>query len=94
MTATFLWVVVYEVKDPARQEQVRNLLRFAGRRVQDCIYEVSATAARMRQLQDELSLHLDPEDGVRIYRVCADCRGAAVLFGEGELLGRPAALVI
>jgi CRISPR-associated endonuclease Cas2 len=89
-----LWVFVYDVRDAGRQKQVRDCLRFAGSRVQDCVYEVAGSKTRLRRLIEELAFLLGPDDGMRVYRVCKDCRQETTIFGEGRLTSRPVVIIL
>ncbi len=89
-----LYVVIWQVRDPARARQVREILRFAGQAVRSGVVEVAATATRMRQLQEQIGVHLRDGDTVRIYPVCRSCRRRVRLFGEGDLAGLPVVWII
>lgn len=65
-----------------------------GTRVRSCVYEVLCSRSALRRLLDELAFLLEPEDRVRIYRVCQECREQTVLFGGGSLPHPPTAIIL
>jgi len=89
-----LWVVVDSVADRDRRRRVRDVLRFNGCQVRAGIYEVVTTDTRMESILQEVACILDPDDELRVYRVCARCREASILFGDVTLSGPPVAVVV
>jgi CRISPR-associated endonuclease Cas2 len=89
-----LYVVVTNVRASERQQQVREILRFHGTEVRSCVYEVVASDTSIKRIQEELSYVLRPEDDVRIYRICENCRAASVVFGDSELASPPVAIIV
>lgn len=91
---TRLWVVVVRVADGKRRRRVDEVLRFAGERLRVGAYEVAATGAGMRRLEERVGECLGEGDLVRIYPVCARCRQGVRMWGEGDLAALPVAWVL
>lgn len=89
-----LWIVVDSVSDRDRRRRVREVLRFNGWQVRSGVIEIVTTDTRMEAILQEIACILDPEDELRVYRVCAHCRESSVVFGDGHLSGPPVALVV
>lgn len=89
-----LYVVVTRVAERRNARQIDTLLRFAGERLRPGVFEVACTPAELQRLERALGAWVEDGDLVRIYPICARCRGRARLFGEGELAHLPVAWVL
>ena len=89
-----LWVVVDDIKDKRRRYQVRDVLRYAGNPIRPGVFEIVTTQTRLHALLQEFAAVLDPDDELRIYRICANCREMSTVFGPGELSKPPAAIIV
>jgi len=89
-----LWVVIDSVGDRDRRRRVRDVLRFNGWQVRSGVIEIVTTDTRMEAMLQEIACILDPEDELRVYRVCGRCREASLVFGDGHLSGPPVAVVV
>ncbi len=93
MSALSLYLVVISVDDSPRRARARRLLASYGNPVNPDAYEVATNARGIRALQVALAPDLRPEDTVRIYPVCGNCRQGVTIHGPGELASLPVAYV-
>ena len=84
-----LYFVCYDIASPKRRKKLADVLLDYGARVQKSAYECDLkTDARLRELLTRARPHVDPKtDTLRVYRVCAACRGEGTAMGIN--LARP-----
>ncbi len=89
------YLISYDIPDDRRRQKVANLLLDYGSRVQGSVFEVWLTARLHRELRKRLAPLIDREaDSVRVYRLCAACRGEVVELGGGGLPEPPGLIVV
>lgn len=88
-------VVAYDIPDSKRRNQVANILLDYGNRVQYSVFEVWLTGRTHRELHQRLGQVIDgTADSVRLYRLCADCRGGIRMLGTGQKTPPPGPLIV
>lgn len=90
---TSLYVVVYRIADTTRRTRIRRIVASFGQEVAPHVHEVPTSPSGIRVLERCLSYELQPEDSLRIYPVCARCRGETRVWGDVELAGLTPALI-
>ena len=79
--------VTYDIGDDRRRRKIARLMEDYGQRVQWSVFDCDLDEANLAHLRRLLTLLLDPEeDSVRIYRMCARCRGSVEVVGAGSVL--------
>ena len=78
-----LYLICYDIVSPQRRRKLADVLLDYGTRVQKSAYECDLkTDARLRELLSRAHPHVDPvRDTLRVYRVCASCRGEVQAVG-------------
>ena len=92
--ANQLWVIVDDIPDRRRRYRIRDRLRFAGTVIRPGVVEIVTTPTRMERLLRDISGLLGPDDNLRIYRICENCRQVTTIFGPGELSKPPVAIIV
>ncbi|MDE0077690.1 MAG: CRISPR-associated endonuclease Cas2 [Caldilineaceae bacterium] len=89
-------LVSYDVADDRRRGKIARALQdFGGERVQYSVFECYLTARNRARLQERLANVIHPdEDSIRIYRLCDQCRGDALLLGCAQPVEEPALRII
>ncbi len=79
-----LYLICYDVVKSRNRRRLADVLLDHGTRVQKSAFECDlATEARLSALVSQARRHIDPEtDTLRVYRVCASCRGEALALGR------------
>lgn len=78
-------VISYDIPDDRRRGQVADLLLGYGERVQYSVFECDIKLKHFQKLRTGLARLISPqENGVRIYRLCAECRSATELLGKKD----------
>lgn len=90
-----LIVVSYDIRDDRRRTRAAHLLKDFGRRVQYSVFECRLGAEQVERLESRLLAEIEPEeDSVRVYRLCADCRGKVAILGVGEMTEEPEVYIL
>ena len=90
-----LILVSYDVPDDRRRTKIAALLKDFGERVQYSVFECLLEDAALDRLRAKLEAKVvAEEDSVRIYRLCAECRGKVEILGRGMRTEDPEVYVI
>ena len=77
------WIIVYDVADNRRRNQLAELLDSFGDRVQESVFEVLADAKCLDAIRQRAGVVIDSvHDKVRLYPVCDACAGKVVDLGR------------
>ena len=68
-----LFVVAYDISDDTRRTRVAKELENWGHRAQYSVFECDLDQGRAEVLATRLTQLTEPEDRLRMYRVCAAC---------------------
>ena len=72
MRATYL--VVYDIRHPARLQQVAKIAKDYGLRVQKSVFEAEMNLSELNTMKARMKKVIDPEkDGIKIFRLCQSC---------------------
>jgi len=90
-----LILVSYDVPDDRRRTKLAAVLKDFGERVQYSVFECLLEEAALDRLRARLAARVVvEEDSVRIYRLCAECRGKIEVLGRGAVTEDPEIYVI
>lgn len=79
------YVVVYDIQDDGRRQQVHKILKNHGVAVQESVFEVYLRESDLARLQHRLLREIRPsEDSLIFYRLCAHCAGDTIRCGRAE----------
>jgi len=80
-------VVTYDIQDDRRRARVARKMEDFGTRVQFSVFDCLLDERRFLQMRHVLATLIDPTaDSVRLYRICARCRGQLDVLGAGRLV--------
>lgn len=80
-----LWLVSYDVADPARLRRVAQVLEAYGARVQLSVFECWLDTRTLALARTQVNAQIDPrEDDVRWYPLCTWCAGGVEWQGTGQ----------
>lgn len=89
------YVVVYDVVDDKRRNKVAKTMAAVGERVQKSVFEVYLTQPELEKLLKRLGKLIQAkEDAVRVYDLCAACRGKVHSLGMGALTEPPGLVIV
>lgn len=92
--ARSLYLVSYDISDNRTRTRVGHLLEGYGERVQLSVFEVWLNDGELGKLRGRLTKAVEREGSVRIYALCAACRGRVEILGSGELSAEVGLLII
>ncbi len=89
------YLACFDISDDKARRLVGRRLEHFGTRVQRSVFEVSAKSQNeVDRLQKELLDWIDPEDDVRFYPLCRDCRKKSQDVRGNRVAAYPAAIVV
>ena len=89
------YVISYDVPDDRRRVKTAKLLEQVGTRVQYSVFEAHLDDRSLSRLKQRLNKVLDPRaDGLRIYRLCAECQRAAETIGRTGVTSVPGLVIV
>ncbi len=89
------YLITYDIPNDKRRLKVSKALEALGERVQYSVFEAWLTGSELEALQKRLRGILDgKEDSVRIYVLCAICRGKVQTLGLGEITAPPEVVIL
>ena len=89
------FVIVYDIPNDKRRLKLAKSLEALGERVQYSVFELYLTQPELERLLRRVRklIHED-EDAVRVYDICAACRGKARSLGLGLVTPPPGLVVV
>ena len=93
--AVKFYVVTYDIPDDKRRIRVAHRLEQAGLRVQASVFEVAIPRNQdLHRLREDLACLTEPEDDLRLYRLCRDCREASRFLKSSPIAQVPAFVLV
>jgi CRISPR-associated protein Cas2 len=93
-----VYVLSYDIADDGRRSRLSRFLESRGQRVQWSVFEVIATGGEVLELVSNAAESPEmfdaAEDSLRCYPLCARCRSAVEVRGNGRPLTRPGSPVV
>ncbi len=92
------YLISYDVPDDKQRLKIAQALEGYGERVQYSVFEVWATAKELETLHKQLTRHVkaagEAQASVRIYPLCAACRGKRDILGKGDPTDAPDLIIV
>lgn len=89
------YLIVYDITDDRRRLKVARYLESLGERVQYSVFEAYLTSTELQRLERWMKKRLElTEDSLRIYHLCADCRQAILVLGQGKVTDAPSVVIV
>jgi CRISPR-associated protein Cas2 len=80
-----LYIVSYDITDDKKRLRISKTLRDFGTRVQYSVFECIINDKDLEKMTAKISRIISEEDSVRVYTLCAKCKGVVKIFGRGKL---------
>jgi len=87
-----LVLIIYDIIDNKRRNQMVKLLESYGNRVQKSAFEALLTDRQYREIVNRISLVIDNEDNVRLYRL--NSSNEVILLGSTETVYEEEVIII
>ncbi len=89
------YVLAYDLSDDRRRAKIARLMESLGERVQGSVFEAWLSEAELNRLLTKAKkiLH-EKEDSLRVYLLCAACRGKVRVVGQGKPLPPPDVVIV
>ena len=95
MITTDFYVIAYDIADDKRRLKVAKQLERLGDRVQHSVFEVYLTSKELERLLKRLKKLIDvKEDSIRVYYLCASCRGKIRMIGKALVTPPPGVRIV
>lgn len=95
MTERSFFLLTYDIADPKRLAKVAKAMEAVGERVQDSVFEAYLNEAELEKLLKKIKKTInETEDSLRIYSLCAACRGKVRCIGQGQVTPPPSAMFV
>lgn len=82
------WLVIYDIREPARWRKVYKLLRGYGQRLQFSVFRCGLTLREHEKLRWELEKRLAAEDSILFVGLCEGCVSRVVARNRPEVFLR------
>ena len=79
------YIVSYDISDNRKRDKIAKTLLDFGTRVQYSVFECIMDDKLLEKMITKLSRIVSEEDSVRIYALCAKCKGVVKILGRGKL---------
>lgn len=81
-----LYIVSYDIPDDKRRSKLAKMLLDFGNRVQFSVFECILEIEGLAEMKNKIGrIITEKDDRVRIYPVCADCKGGIKIYGKGKI---------
>jgi CRISPR-associated protein Cas2 len=88
-------LISYDVTDDQVRFRLARALKDFGKRVQKSVFEAEIDETELTRLRKQLSwVKLDPDDSIRLYRLCEGCVKTVQIWGAGEVTKDPDIVVL
>ncbi len=89
------YLLTYDIASDARRAKIAKFMEALGDRVQGSVFEAYLTPAELEQLvKKALKVLNKAEDSLRIYPLCAACRGKLRTHGCAKTAAPPGVKII
>jgi len=84
--AVKLWIICYDIKNGRRLRKIAKIMENYGQRVQRSVFECWLREDSFKKLAEEIaSIIKKPDDSIRFYTMCADCRLLSEIEGKTKI---------
>lgn len=95
MSAPDFYVLAYDIADDRRRARIARLMEGHGERVQGSVFEAYLQPKDLDNLLRRAAKVMRKEhDSLRVYFLCAACRGKARAAGVGKISAPPGVKII
>lgn len=95
MAERSFYLLTYDIADPKRLAKVAKAMEAVGERVQDSVFEAYLNDVELEKLLAKgRKMMQEEEDSLRLYALCASCRGRLRVLGQGRLTPPPATMIV
>lgn len=95
MSERAFYILAYDIANDRRRQKIARLCEAIGDRVQESVFEAYLTAAELEKLLKKTAKVMKPaEDSLRVYTLCAACRGKIAAHGLGRVTPPPAVQIV
>lgn len=89
------YVLAYDITDNKRRTKVAKLCEALAERVQGSVFEGYLTLPELERLVKKAGRVMDAkEDSLRVYLLCAACRGKVAVHGVGRVTPKPGVAIV
>jgi CRISPR-associated protein Cas2 len=79
------YIVSYDIPDDRKRDKVAKTLLDFGTRVQYSVFECIMDEDHLKNMMERLNRIISEDDSIRIYALCAKCKGVIKVIGKGEV---------
>jgi len=95
MTDRSFYVLAYDICDNKRRARLAKWMEAIGDRVQGSVFEAWLTEEELAKLLVKAKKKLvEDEDSLRVYPICAACRGRVKHWGQIRTVEEPGAKIV
>jgi CRISPR-associated protein Cas2 len=95
MAERVFYLLAYDIANPKRLAKVARVMEAWGERVQDSVFEAWLEASELEKLLKKVQkVFNEQEDSVRIYQLCATCKGKVRCLGQGTVTPAPGLVIV
>ena len=80
----FVYLVLYDIRDPRRWREAYRLIRGFGERIQYSVFRLYGSRRTMEQLRFELEKILAEEDDLLVLELCSRCEARVAARNPGR----------
>ncbi len=80
-----LYIVSYDITDDRKRNRLSKIMLNFGARVQYSVFECNMDNELFEKMTKRIEKIISNEDSVRVYTLCAKCKGVVKIFGRGNL---------
>lgn len=89
------YVLAYDIADDRRRAKIARLCEAVADRVQGSVFEAHLAPLELQKLLKKVDRVMKKEqDSLRIYSLCAPCRGKIVVHGLGKVTPPPGLKIV
>ena len=89
------YLIAYDIPDDRRRQQIARLCESVADRVQYSVFEAYLTPNELEKLLRTAARRMnEEEDSLRVYLLCAACRGKVITRGQGKITPPPQVVIV
>lgn len=89
------YVLAYDITDDKRRQKIAKLCESMAERVQGSVFEGYFTAPELEKLVKKAKRVMKKEeDSLRVYMLCAACKGKIATHGCGKVTEPPGVVIV
>jgi CRISPR-associated protein Cas2 len=89
------YILAYDIADDKRRLKIAKACESLAERVQMSVFEAYLNTGELRKLvQKTGKIMKKEEDTLRIYTLCASCKGKIQVYGQGQVTPEPGVVIV